>query len=114
LRLTADGGAPFTTTMRMVTRVHHRATHRRTAAHMTRASGLAEVAVFVIDVAHLPDGSHAQDMHPALLARWQAQLGVIALFRHQLRARARAAYHLAAAPSCQLDVVNGGTGRDVF
>src|SRR5258708_11394810 len=68
LWLTADGGAPFTTTMRMVTRVHHGATHRRTAAHMTRPSGFADAAGLVIDIAHLSDGSHAQDMHAALLA----------------------------------------------
>src|SRR5258708_16439621 len=66
LRLTADGGAPFTTTMRMVTRVHHGATHRRTAAHMTRSSALADAAVLVIDIAPRPLHSHPPHLHPSL------------------------------------------------
>src|SRR5690242_3377780 len=113
LRLAADGSAPFTATMWMVARVHHGATHGWAAAHMTRASGLADGAVLVIDIAHLSDGSHAQDMHPALLARRQTKQGIITLFRHQLRAHTGAAHQLAAAPACQLHVVNGGAGRDV-
>src|SRR5689334_17919809 len=100
--------------MWMVARVHHRATHRWTTAHVARAPGLTDGAVLVIDIAYLSDSRHAQDMYPALLARWQAKLGIITLFRHQLRAHTRAAHQLAAAPARQFHVVNGGTGRDIL
>src|SRR5947209_19559868 len=68
----------------------------------------------MVDIAYLSDGCSTQDMDSALLARWQTYEGIVAFFCHQLGARARAAYHLAAAPPGQLDVVNGGTSRDIL
>src|SRR5438309_3017717 len=60
----------LTTAMRMVAWVHHRSTYGRTAAQMARTSGLTKTAILVIDITHLPDRCHAENMHTTLLTRW--------------------------------------------
>src|SRR5579872_618774 len=67
LRLSADWRTALTTTMRMVAGVHHRATHGWANTHMALTPGFTNALVLVIEIAHLPDGRHAEDMHPALL-----------------------------------------------
>src|SRR5437879_7243017 len=98
LWLSTNWCTALTTAMRMVAWVHHRSTYGRTAAQMARTPGLTKTAVLVINITHLPDRCHAENMHTTLLARWQAQLGVIALIRHQMGANASPSGHLRAAP----------------
>src|SRR5437660_11430028 len=69
LWLAANRRATFATAMRMVTRVHHRASHSRTTAHMSRTSRFPDADILMIDVAHLPDGRHTENMDITLLTR---------------------------------------------
>src|SRR6266566_6666081 len=114
LWLTTDGRTPLTTTMRMVTRIHGRASDRRTTPHMTRSPSFADAAVFVIYISHLADCCHAEDVYPALLTRRQTYQSIIALFCHELSTYTRTTGQLTTTTSCQLNVVNCRTGRDIF
>src|SRR5579859_378082 len=114
LRLPTNWRTALAATMRMVARVHDGAANGRTAAHMSCPSSLADALVLMIDVANLPNGRHTKNMHAALLARRQTQQRVIALFCHQLRACTRAARHLGASSSLQLNTVNGGASRNIL
>src|SRR6266704_3406565 len=100
LWLTTDGRTPLATTMRMVPRIHGRTSDRRTAPHTTRSSSFANAAIFVIYISHLSDRCHAEDMHPALLTRWQTYQGIITLFCHELSTRTRTTRQLTATTSC--------------
>src|SRR5579883_520919 len=96
LRLTADRRTALAAAMRMVARIHDRASHGWTPPHVARAPGLADAAVLMVDIPHLADGGRAEDMHAALLARRQAHQGIIALFGHQLCPSPGPAHQLAA------------------
>src|SRR6266704_2724178 len=85
-----------------------------TAPEMTRTPGLTDTAVLVIQVAHLSDGCHTEDVYTALFTGRQTYQRIVALFSHQLVARARAPHHLTTTPFFQLNVMNGGTGRDIL
>src|SRR2546423_8518500 len=67
LWLPTNGRTPLTTTMRMVARIHNRASHRRTAPHMARTPSFAYAALLMIYVAYLSYRCRAEDMYPALL-----------------------------------------------
>src|SRR5215469_1104082 len=67
LRLATDWRTPLTTTMRMVARIHNRASDRGATPHVTRAPGLSDTQVLVVYIAHLSNRCHAENMHPALL-----------------------------------------------
>src|SRR5439155_26828632 len=108
----ARRGLALATTVRVVTRGHDRAAHRRAAAHVPRATGLADLLVLVVEVAHLADGRHADGPHPPHLTRREADGGVIALLGEQLRAAPRRPDDLSPAPGDQLDVVDLGAERD--
>ena len=99
---------------RMVDRVHRDAAHVRLHAEPARATGLADLHVLVLDVADLADRRHARGLHVALLAARHAQRRELALARHQLRADARRADHLAALAGLQLDVVHDRAEGDVL
>src|SRR5579875_373536 len=99
LWLPANWRASLATAVWVVNWVHHRATHMRTAAQIARAPSLAQANILVIKVAHLPDGRHAVQMNEPLLTGGHTHLGVVTLFRHQLRRHARAPHKLAAAPN---------------
>src|SRR6266487_3705098 len=96
LWLPTYGRTPLTTTMWVVARIHNRASHRRTTPHMTRTPSFANAAVLMIYIAHLSYCCHTEDMHLALLSRWQAYQGIITLFCHKLSTCTRATHHLTA------------------
>src|SRR6478735_5635405 len=81
LRRHPGRGLAFTSTVRMVARVHDDPTDLRALAEMPGAAGLAEVLVLVIEVADLADGGHAAHRHAAHLTRRQADGGEVALLR---------------------------------
>src|SRR6266567_4330308 len=56
----------------------------------------ANAAVLMIYIAHLSYCCHTEDMHLALLSRWQAYQGIITLFCHKLSTCTRATHHLTA------------------
>src|SRR5262245_18368706 len=103
LRLATDGGTALTASMGVIHWIHHRATHMGAAPQIARATRFADGDVLVVEIAYLVNGGQAGKMYQALLARGQAHLGVITLFRHQLSRPARAADDLAAAARVQLD-----------
>ena len=68
--------------------VHDRAADRGTPAHVALASGLAQLDVLVINVAHLADGGLAVEADDAHLAGGHTDLGVRALLGGYVRHRA--------------------------
>src|SRR6266545_402866 len=100
-------------THRMIHRVHDRAADRGPETLPPDAPGLADGDVLVIQVAHLPDGGHALQLHLPDLARGQLDIGVVALLREQLGQGAGAAAELAALARLELHVVHEGAQRDV-
>jgi hypothetical protein len=63
---------------------------------MTRTPSFADAAILMIYIAYLSYRCRTEDMHLALLSRWQTYQGIIALFCHKLSAHTRSAYHLTA------------------
>ena len=96
----------------MIHRVHGDAAHRRPPALPAVAAGLADALVLVLDVADLPDRRPALLVDLARLAGGQPDERPAALARHQLRARAGRADHLAALAALELDVVDRRAQRD--
>src|SRR5690606_12273622 len=72
-RVTATRGTAFTTTMRVVDRVHGHTTVDRLAAEPTVTTGLAERGVGVVLVGHGTNGGEASAVNAALLARVEAK-----------------------------------------
>src|SRR6266849_5578914 len=112
-RILACGGLAFTSTVRMVDRIHRDAAHGGSHAAPADAAGLADRLEAVLFVADLTDGGAAIDVHLADLARTQPQLRVAALSRKQLNRGARGARELCAPAGLHLDAVNRSADRDV-
>ena len=74
---------------------------------------LAVLDELVLGVAHLADGGAVVDEHAAHLGGGHTQGGEVALPRDQLHGDTRRTAELAALAGAQLDVVDGGTYRDV-
>src|SRR5436189_6219105 len=87
----------FAAAERVLDRVHRDAAHAGAATQPARLPRLADRQQLVLGVAHLTDRGEAFAAHHAHLGRAEAQRDVVALFRHDLRARASAAAQLAAA-----------------
>src|SRR5262249_50965806 len=77
--------AAFTTTVRMVHRVHGHATNRGTNTAPARASSLAKSFVLMVEVANLANRSHALQRKLAYFAAGQLDERDVAFFREQLR-----------------------------
>src|SRR5574341_51843 len=75
-RLTA-----FAAAVRMVTRGHRRASHRRPDSEVALSTRLAQFDVRVIQISHLADSRQAFLWHEPHLTRWQAHLRILAFFR---------------------------------
>src|SRR5271157_6252232 len=105
--------AAFPTPMRMIARGHGVAAHRRADAQVAFAAGLAQLDVAVVQVADLADRGIACLQDQAHLPGGQADLGVFALLRQELRRPSRGPDHLPAPALLQLDIVNHGADRDV-
>src|SRR5690349_11629901 len=114
LRRLAPGGARVTAARRLALAAAHRvvdgvlghAAHVRANAQPAAAPGLADHDVLVLDVAHLPDHAMAVEVETAHLARRQADLGVVTLFRHELAHRPGGARDAGAAVREQLERVD--------
>src|SRR5688572_31193005 len=97
----------------MVYRVHRLATHRRADAAPAVGAGLADLAQVVLLVADFAHRGLAVDVHAADLAGAHAQLGVLALAREQLHARAGGARDLRALARHHLHAMHGRAHWDV-
>src|SRR5580698_9349855 len=82
-RVTSARGLTFTTTVRVIDRIHRDAAVGGTNSLPAVASGLADGDVLVVSVADLADGRHALDEHLAGLARRQLEQRVVAFLCDQ-------------------------------
>eukprot|EP00828_Plagiopyla_frontata_P018949 TRINITY_DN2422_c0_g2_i3.p2 TRINITY_DN2422_c0_g2~~TRINITY_DN2422_c0_g2_i3.p2 ORF type:complete len:257 (+),score=-9.23 TRINITY_DN2422_c0_g2_i3:217-987(+) len=104
----------FTTTHRMVNRVHRHTTYVRTFARITFSTGLTQFNVHQFPVTHGTDCSTALKMyHPYLTAR-QLDLGITVVFTTQNSALTSGSYQFSPATGTQFDVVDRHTYRNVF
>jgi len=81
--MTAFTGLAFTTTVRVVNRVHHHTTDGWADTHPTLHTGLAQLAQAVFFVGHLTDGRAAVDVNLADFAGTYTHLGVCTFTRQQ-------------------------------
>src|SRR5271155_3729582 len=102
------------TAVRMVNRVHRNSTHMTALAEPSRAPGLADRNIFMVEIADLADGGAAIRLHHPLLARRQLEQRHLALFGHQLSLHTGAARELGAGARLHLDCVHDGAERDVL
>src|SRR5262245_585652 len=110
-RMTATGGAAFTTTVRMVDRVHGDTAIVRAATAPTATAGLAIVHVAVVRVRHSADRCKARAVHDALFARIEAQDRHALVAPDELGIGAGRPRDLATLARLQLDVVDDGADR---
>ena len=99
--------------MRVVEGVHRHAPNGGTLSAPAALAGLADILVFVLDVADLADRRVADDGDPTDLARRHPDLRVVALTGKQLGRHTGRSHHLAAASRLELDVVHGRAERDI-
>src|SRR2546423_2660504 len=114
LRLATHGRLRLAAAVGVVTRRHHDAADGRAPTHVALVARAADLLVLVLDVADLTDRRAAADVDDADAARWQADLGVLAFLRDQLRRAAGRAHELRTASRLKLDAVDLRAGRDVL
>src|SRR6202023_1032188 len=102
------------TAMRMVNRVHRDSTHMTALAEPSRAPGLADRNIFMVEIADLADSRAAIRLHHPLLARRQLEQRHLALFGHQLRLHTGAAREFRTGAGLHLDRMHHGAERDVL
>ncbi len=102
----------FTTTVRVIDRVHGRTANGRANTAPTLGTGLAQLEVVLV-VADFANGGAALDRHLAHFARAQTQRGIDAFASDQLDGCTGSACDLSAFTRLQLDTVNRRTDRDV-
>src|SRR5271156_7071526 len=100
------------TAVRMVNGIHRDSAHVTALTQPSRAPGLADRDIFVIEITDLADGRAAIGLHHPLLARRQLEQRHLTLFRHQLRLHARAACDLGAGARLPLDRMEPCAERD--
>ena len=81
--MTAFARAAFTTTMRVVDRVHHHTTHGRANAHPALDAGLAKTAQAMLFIGDFADRGAALDVDLAHFTRAQTHLGINAFTGQQ-------------------------------
>src|SRR5258705_7261903 len=113
-RVTSARGLTFSTTVRVVDRVHRDTAVGGANTLPAIASGLADGDVLVVGVANLANGRHALDEDLAGLARGQLEERVIAFLGDELNLGAGGTGHLRALAGAKFDVVNRRTGGDVL
>ena len=82
--MTTTRSPAFTTTHRVVHRVHCGTANLGTTPTVPVSASLAELHVLVVCVADATDRSHALDVDPAKLARGHEDDCVLSLTSHQL------------------------------
>src|SRR2546426_5353468 len=112
-RRTTARGLALAAAERMVHRIHGYAAHSGVASQPAALPRFTNRQQLVLRVPHFADRREALAAHHAHLRRAEPERDVVALFRNDLRARARAAAQLAAAADLQLDVVHRGAQRNL-
>src|SRR3989338_7749466 len=83
-RMTPGSSLAFTTTMRVIYRVHHHTAHGRADTTPTHRTSLANRAQTVFGITHFTQCRLAIDVHFADFTGAQTQLGIAAFTRQQL------------------------------
>ena len=109
--MTTTRGTTFTTTVRVIDRVHDNTTNRRTNAFVAHTTGFTEVLVGVVGVGHGTNGGHAFLTDHAQFARAQTDLSVAAIATNELSVSTGRTCDLTAFARLHLDVVDDGTDR---
>src|SRR6476661_3137234 len=112
-RMTTGCRTTFTTTVRVVDRVHDDTADGRADTAPTHRTGFTDLAQAVLGVADFTHGGAALDVHATHFTRAQANLGVGAFTGHQHDSGAGGAGHLCAFTRQHFDAVHHGTNRDV-
>ncbi|OHX18197.1 hypothetical protein BI344_10995 [Chromobacterium sphagni] len=112
-RHAAFASAAFTTTVRVIDRVHRRTANGRADAAPTRSTCFTQLAQGVLFITHFTNSCTAIDVHQADFARAQTQLSVSAFASQQHRRSTSGANHLGALARLQFHAVDSGTHRDV-
>src|SRR4051812_21301887 len=112
-RVTSTGSLTFTTTVRVVNRVHGYTTDGRANALPAHTAGLAPVDVRLLGVADFADGCAAAHVNVADFTGGQTQLGEAAFLGNELYRSTCGTCHLGAATRTQFNCVDNGTNRDV-
>src|SRR5581483_2693073 len=112
-RVATAVAATFTTTQRVVDRVHRLGTRVRADAHVAAAAGLANADVDPVEVAQLADRRAAFALHAAHFTAGKNDDAPLAFLRAQTSDAAGGADELAALAGVHLDVVDFQTAGDV-
>ncbi len=106
--MTTTLGATFTTTMRMIDRVHRRSTNVRTTTHPALATCFTQHDATVIAIASRANSCPTGRRNTANFAAGQRNLSPIRLASHQRGMRAGTATQHATATLSQLDIMDLG------
>src|SRR5690606_28910126 len=112
-RVTPTRSATFTTTVRVVHRVHDHTADGRALTTPTAPAGLTTVDVGVLGVTDLTNRGAVTHVHVADLTRRHPQLGVRSFLRDELHAHTRGAGDLGTATGTELNRVDHRADRDV-
>src|SRR5690606_8521569 len=111
--LAALAGTAFTTTVRVINRVHCHTTDGRADTTPAHRTGLADLTQAVFFVADFTNGGAAVDVNATDFARTQSHLSVDAFASQQHRRCAGRTSQLRALARKHLDAVDGCADRDV-
>src|ERR1700722_11219013 len=103
----------FTTTVRVIDRVHCNATHRRADTAPAICASLTDLTEAMLFVANFTNRRAALDVHTANFTRTQANLSVSAFASQQHGGRTSRTRHLRALARQHLDAMDRGTDRNV-
>jgi hypothetical protein len=81
---TTDASAPFTTTMRVINRVHGHATYMRFATQVPNATSFSVFNVLMIGIGNLSDGCTTCRAEDANFTRRKPDVCALAFFSNQL------------------------------
>jgi len=111
--MTSTGALTFTTTHRMVNRVHCNTTYMRSSTFPSVPTSLTELGATVLAVANGTNAGAAVFMELANLTGRKTYQNVVAFFGHELRGNTSGAHELGAFADFHFDVMDNGTQRDV-
>ncbi len=109
--MTTTRSTTFTTTMRVIDRVHCNAANVRALATPYRTTSLAVVDIAVVRVGYCTDRSEAGTWNQTLFTRVEAQNGHALIATDELSVGASRTSDLTALTRLQLDVVNDRANR---
>ena len=111
--MSTTAASAFTTTHRMVNRVHHNTADMRSESEITLLAGFAQRSIHVVQISDLSDSGLAIQMHLADFTARQLDLCIITVLGTENRNLSGGTNHSGAFSGDEFDVVNFNTDRDV-